>query len=187
MTRRSWIAAWLLALPACSPADSPAPTAERGVVLQPAQGERLLFRAPPMPDLVTIKVGPENSDSKRMAMGTQDLPAGYVVPVHKHLREDEILFIHKGHGVATLGDEQVPVEPGTTIYIPRGTWHGIENPTAEDAQMVWVVVPPGLEEFFREASQPPGTPWVPLTPAEVDAIGLQHGVVFKPEHPGVEP
>jgi quercetin dioxygenase-like cupin family protein len=180
------VAATLL-LAACKPNNSPATTkletksTSGGVVLQPGEGEQLIFRAPPVPDPITIKVSPRNGSS-RFAMGTQDLPVDYVVPIHQHEQEDEILFFHLGHGTATLNDKEVAVEPGTTIFIPHGVWHGVHNTSTEPAQMVWFVSAPGLENFFREASQPPGTPWTPLPPDVLNEIARKHGTIFKADH-----
>ena len=112
-------------------------------------------------------------------MGTQELPVDYVVPVHLHEIADEVLFITSGHATATLDGAVIPVSPGTTLYIPRGSWHGVRNTSGQPAQMLWFVSPPGLEEFFREASQPPGTPWSPLPPDVIDEIAARYGTMFQ--------
>jgi quercetin dioxygenase-like cupin family protein len=151
----------------------------KGVVVQPGEGEVLVFRAPPVPDSVTVIISPKNG-SERFAMGTQNLPVNYLVPVHKHEDEDEILYIDEGNAKATLGDNTVNVTKGTTIFIPHGTWHSIYNNSGKPGQMLWFVSKPGLEDFFREGSVKPGQPWTPLTPEEIAAIGRKHGVIFAP-------
>jgi quercetin dioxygenase-like cupin family protein len=153
----------------------------KGVVVQPGDGEALVFRAPPVPDSVTVIISPKNG-SERFAMGTQNLPVNYLVPVHKHEEEDEILYIDEGNAKATLGDKTVNVTKGTTIFIPHGTWHSIYNNSGLPGQMLWFVSKPGLEDFFREGSVKPGQPWTPLTPQEIAEIGRKHGVIFAPTH-----
>ena len=107
-------------------------------VLQPDEGE-VLFGGP-RGGKVIIKVDPEKTGSPQMAMGIQYLVGG--VPVHRHEQEEEVFFVHTGEGVGILGDERVPLQPGTTIYIPPGTWHGFEPVDGNDeTQILWIVTP----------------------------------------------
>ena len=162
----------------------PAPAAgtqPRALVLQPHEGEVLVLRRPPIDGEVVIKVDPKNAGSRRMAMGTQRLPVQYRVPVHQHEHQDEILFVHEGKGTGILGEERVPVEPGTTIYVPQGMWHGVENTSDAPAQIIWVIAPPGLESFFRDIGTPPGTDRKPPTPEEMAEIHRRHGIIVKME------
>ena len=141
-------------------------TAEEGEVLRRPSGR------------VVIKVDPRTG-SARLAMGTQDLLPGAGIRLHRHENAEEILFIHRGSGTATLGDGKRPVEPGTTIYIPAGVWHGVEN-SSNEMELVWVVSPPGLEGYFREIGAPPGTELKVLTPSQMDEIARKHGTTFQP-------
>lgn len=146
-------------------------------VLQPEEGEVLVpCRVESSADARwTIKVDPA-AGSKRVAMGTQDLPGHERIPVHRHEHQDEILFIHEGHATGIVGDERVEVGPGTTVYVPQGVWHGVENHSDAAAKVVWVVVPPGLENFFRDIGVPPGTDCVPMSAEEMEAIRARHGI-----------
>ena len=136
----------------------------------------VLQRAPG--NTIAITVDPARG-SNAMAMGTQSLEPGAGIPVHRHEREDEVLFIHDGRGTAIVGDERTAVAKGDTIFIPRGAWHGIET-NADRIDILWTVTPPGLEHFFREASTASGEQLKNLTPAQMQAIGLKHGVTFRP-------
>ena len=98
--------------------------------------------------------------------------------MHRHDTADEVLVIQGGHPHAILDGNTVDVGPGSVVYVPRGTWHGVEN-TGEPIHLWWVVAPPGLEEFFRIIGLPPGAPVKKLTPAEIAEIGRQHGTVFR--------
>ena len=128
-----------------------------------------------------IKADPENTGSTRMAMGTQLLPGGEQIPVHRHEEQDEILFIHEGHATGVVGDSSVSVTPGTTIFVPRGVWHGVRNPQEDPVKIVWVVAPPGLEGFFRAIGLPPGAECVPLPADELEEIRRRHGITQKIE------
>ena len=112
-----------------------------------------------------------------MAAGTQQLPPGAAIPVHKHY-SDEMLVVQRGAAMAILGDQRSLAASGSIIFIPKGVWHGVE-PVEEDTQLLWVVSPPGLEGFFRETGRKPGDPIKQLTPQEIEDIARKHGTVFR--------
>ena len=146
-----------------------------GYILQPKEGEVLVG---PNGEVV-IKVDPATG-SARFAMGTQQLLTGSGIAVHMHEHEDEVLFVHGGSAVGILGDERKRIEAGSTIFIPQGVWHGVENPEAE-VDLVWVVSPPGLESFFRDMRTPPGVQPRSLTPQQLEDIRRKHGIRSKPQ------
>ncbi len=45
-----------------------------------------------------------------------------IIPPHAHTVE-ETLFYVEGRGVATVGDREVKIRPGTMIVVPPGTVH----------------------------------------------------------------
>jgi mannose-6-phosphate isomerase-like protein (cupin superfamily) len=129
----------------------------KGYVLGPTEGEHLIRNAG---DLF-IKVDPSR-DSKYMALGTQQISIRVGIPVHQHNEADEVLFILEGTGFGILGDTRMSVEKGSAIYVPKGVWHGVENPDSE-LLLLWVVAPTGVEAFFREVSTAAGAPPKQLT------------------------
>lgn len=145
----------------------------RGYHLGAADGETLVR---PSGDIV-IKVDPTQC-SPSLAMGTQHLKAGAGIPVHRHDHMDEILLIQEGRGFAILDDQRAAIAKGSTIFVPKGFWHGFQNPDSS-MDLVWIVTPPGLEAFFREIGSAPGAPPKSLTREEFRAIGQNHGTVFK--------
>jgi uncharacterized RmlC-like cupin family protein len=80
----------------------------------------------------------------------------------------------------------VPVESGTTIYIPPGTWHGLRNTGDEPSRILWVVTSGAgrgtqLEKFFREIGTPPGTDAKPLTAEQIGNLMKKHGMRPQPQ------
>jgi len=145
----------------------------QGYVLGPNEGEHLIRNA----GSIFIKVGPA-SGSDNMALGTQQVPVGAGIRVHQHHEADEVLFVLEGTGFGILGETRTPVEKGSAIYIPKGTWHGVENPDSV-LLLLWVVAPPGLEAFFREVSSAPGAPSKQLTHEQLNDIAGKHGIHFR--------
>jgi mannose-6-phosphate isomerase-like protein (cupin superfamily) len=123
---------------------------------------------------ILIKVDPSRG-SNNMALGTQQVPIRTGIQVHQHQDADEVLFILEGPGFGLLGDARMPVEKGSAIYVPKGVWHGVENPDSE-LLLLWVVAPPGLEEFFREVASAPGAPPKQLTREQLNEITEKHGM-----------
>ncbi len=125
-----------------------------------------------------IKVSPETG-SQLLAMGTQELPPGSEILVHKHDHTEEILYVNEGSGTLILGDDRHDVEANTTIWIPPGTWHGVENPEGP-MHILWFVTPPGLDGFFRSMFWHPGEEPKQLSPEEISEIERQHDSVGRP-------
>ena len=88
-----------------------------GLILQADEGERMV-RLWGLP--MTIKVDLRNGGSQHLVVGTEDLPPGKVIPVHKHLHADEVVLLLQGTGVATLGAQRRAVTPGALLFIPQG-------------------------------------------------------------------
>jgi quercetin dioxygenase-like cupin family protein len=115
-------------------------------------------------------------------MGSDDITAGDGIPVHQHQNEDEILFIHAGHGIATVGDHEQPVDRGATIYVPRGTWHGVRNEATAltPIQLLWIFSSPGMDDYFRAISTPPGVEPRARTAEETEDEERKHGIRYEP-------
>jgi quercetin dioxygenase-like cupin family protein len=78
--------------------------------------------------------------------------------IHKHLYNDELIFIHKGEGTFTLDEQSIVVKTGSVVFVPRGTWHGLDNTGTENLLMVFQYSPAGFEEYFIENGTPLGMP-----------------------------
>jgi mannose-6-phosphate isomerase-like protein (cupin superfamily) len=156
-------------------------------VLGPTEGETLIRSgaaanpsgAAPIPagGSVCIKVDPLTG-SRGLSLGTQHVPTGIGIRVHRHHLSDEVLFVLEGSGVVILGDTRTLVTKGSAIFIPKGTWHGIENPDGE-LELIWVVTPPGLEGLFRDMGSAPGAPPKHLTLEQLNAIARKHEQEFR--------
>lgn len=143
-----------------------------GTILHAADGQQI----PPTPDgrVVTVKIDSEATPGVRMSYIQENLPPNSEIRVHLHQREDEIIFIRMGAGIATLGDREVPVSAGATIYVPQGVWHGLRNNGSAVLGMSATYSPPGFEQSFLDRLRRPNR-----TQAEIDADRKRHGIVYR--------
>jgi mannose-6-phosphate isomerase-like protein (cupin superfamily) len=159
------------ALDATAHASLQAPVAA-GAVIHALEGQVI----PPTPDgrVVTVKVDSQLMPGVRMSMVTEDLPPDSAIRVHLHQREDEIIFIRMGSGVATLGDREVAVSAGAIVYVPQGVWHGLRNNGTETLGMSAIYSPPGFEQAFKDRLRRPNR-----TAAEAAESRKKHGIVYR--------
>jgi quercetin dioxygenase-like cupin family protein len=153
------------------------------VVLEKSEGETRVRR--PLGSLPTpsvefmLKVSPENSGSKHLVLGTEDIPPGGVIPKHKHLEQDEILLIQTGTAHVTLDDQEYDVHAGGTVFFPAQTWVGLKNIGTDTISLVFIFSAPGFEKNMRCASVPAGQSAPPINTEELKACAHEGHVEFE--------
>jgi quercetin dioxygenase-like cupin family protein len=149
--------------------------APQGYVLGATEGEHLVhFRDG---GDVFIKVG-SATGSDHLALGTQQVPAGAGIPIHRHWQMDEAFYVLHGSGIFILNDARHAFEKGATIFIPKNAWHGFTNPDHE-LLLLWILAPVGLDGFFRDTCHAPGMPPKRLTREQVNEIARKYGTEFR--------
>ena len=158
-----------------------APARSAGLVLQEGEGERRVRRNAGKGPFI-LKVDRQNGGSPDLVMGYEDIAPGAEIQPHTHLVADEILFIHRGAGVATLGGRQSAVRAGATIYIPRNVQISVRNTGTEPLGVAFIFSKPGFEELMRDNSVPEGQPVTLISAEEREQIRKRHSwhTVFPP-------
>src|SRR5215472_6896573 len=153
------LAAVLLLLAAVLPlfdqtTDSqPDPKQPTPTVFQADEGDRwLLLGDKPL----IFKVDPVSTGSDTLVAGTEEMPPGNRIPPHKHLYEDEVIFVHKGTVRVSLDGRQYDARTGATVFIPHGNWIGVENASSEPAMILFFFNKPAFEQCLRAMSSRPG-------------------------------
>ena len=147
----------------------------QGYVLGARDGEHLIhFRDG---GNIFIKVDAANG-SDQLALGTQQLPKGSGIPLHRHPDKDEVFYVLEGSGSVTLNEARHSCEKGGTIFIPKNTWHSFSSPDQE-LVLLWIMAPPGLDGFFRETCSRPGGSAKNFSRDQINAIALRYGTEFK--------
>lgn len=147
-----------------------------GLVVNEDEGETFQMRDGTA--IVKIKIA-KAQGAESISFLTESFKPGDTLPVHKHLNEDELIFLHKGSGLFTLGDKQYQIKEGAVALVPKGVWHGLQNNGSEDNEMWFGYTPSGFEGFFREAGTPVGQPFIKKTMDERRMIAKKWGMIYK--------
>ena len=158
--------------PGAKPDDGTAARSE-GLVLQIGEGERRVRRNAGKGPFI-LKVDRQNGGSPELVMGYEELAPGAEIQLHRHLVADEILFVHRGEGMASLGGRKSRVGTGATIYIPRNVTIGLVNTGSEPLGIAFVFSRPGFEELMRDNSVLEGQPVTPMSAEERAQIQARH-------------
>lgn len=125
---------------------------------------------------ITQKTG---GDSTRGAYSLFEyaVPAGVNgPPPHVHTREDESFICLAGRLEVTLGGTKYELVHGDYLFLPRDVTHTFRNPFDEEARVVSVVSPSGLEAYYEAlAAMPPG----PRDLGKMTAIMADFGIELR--------
>jgi hypothetical protein len=81
---------------------------------------------------------------------------GDSIPLHRHLLEEEAVFLHRGKLDVRLADQRTTAEQGATVFIPESTWISLRNPGPDTAELVYVFNEPAFAQCLRAFSTKPG-------------------------------
>jgi quercetin dioxygenase-like cupin family protein len=144
-----------------------------GLILQSGEGERRVRRNAGKGPFV-IKVDRQNGGSPDLVMGYEDIAPGAEIQLHRHLVADEILFVHRGVGTASLNGRTAHVSAGATIYVPRNVTIGLVNDGTGPLGITFTFSRPGFEELMRDNSVLEGQPIIPISAEERARIQAKH-------------
>jgi mannose-6-phosphate isomerase-like protein (cupin superfamily) len=168
--------------PVVSAAEQSVAAPRTPLILDAKQGERRIRRVMGGA-LAIIKVDRRNGGSPDLMMGYEEIPPGQMIQAHHHPSMDEIIFVHRGTGIAELGNKTAEVGAGATVFIPQATRVMLRNTGKEPLAIAYFFSGPGYEEYLRETSVPEGQSAPPLSPGELAGIRERHKahIVFDPQ------
>jgi quercetin dioxygenase-like cupin family protein len=148
------------------------------LLLEKNEGEQRIWRDPP-PGGFMLKVSPKNNGSQHLVMGTEELVPGSVIPRHKHLGQDEIVFVQSGTLHVWLGDQERDLHAGGMAFIPAYAWVSLNNNDTQPASMVFVFSAPGFENHLRCVSVLANEKPNPVSPEEQKQCDHAGHVVYE--------
>ncbi len=110
------------------------------------------------------------------------IPAGGGPPPHVHHREDETFLVLTGEITIYLDGKPQRIASGQSLFAPRDIPHYFRNTGSEDARVLEIGMPAGIEKFFEAVGhEMPGLDSRPVKPTPEDiarmrALAPQYGI-----------
>jgi len=151
----------------------------RAVVVQPGDGPSY-WQPVPANGHADPALYPARTGFTGHSMGFQTIAPGCRVREHSHGDQVELQICFRGTGHVLVDGVSHRLVPGTACFLGYDVRHEIVNDSPDDLVMLWVISPPGLEDFFRtigrprEAGQAAPAPFE--RPADVIAIERRMGM-----------
>jgi len=113
-------------------------------------------------------------------LGTQSVAPGGYVREHTHDRNEEAVYVIEGHGRAVVDGKEFKIGPDSVIFLPKNTRHMFINDGETRLRWVWLIVPNGLEDFFRLIGKPrrPGDRVPSNFPRPENVLEIERQTVF---------
>lgn len=151
------------------------------LVLGPEEGDSF-WQPLPSTGYIISKLTPYNTPFDDFSLGIQVLEEGRHIRRHAHERSHEVLFCYQGTGWAEVNGNRHIVMPETTILIGRGLFHMVHNDGPGQMRLLWLMMPPGLEDWFKAIGRPrkPGEPLPQPFERPTDIADIMHQQRFVP-------
>jgi quercetin dioxygenase-like cupin family protein len=173
------VAALAAVVCACGQTDprttvDPAPLAPVSLI-EADGGEALFLGREREPTL--IKVDSATAGARQLFAFQRVLDPGATLGRHKH-RDDEIIFVHSGEVLTSLGGTDRIAAAGSLIFAPGNAWMDVRNAGTKPATLLIVFGAPHMSEYIRSLGTRPGAPKRDLTPDLLGPIAAKHGITF---------
>jgi quercetin dioxygenase-like cupin family protein len=123
------------------------------VVMQPGSGPSY-WQPLPANGHADPVLFPENTRFEGLSMGFQTIAARSRIREHSHGDQIELQICFRGSGCVMVDGTAHPLVPGTACFLGYDVKHEIINEGDDELVMLWVISPPGLEDFFRTIGRP---------------------------------
>ncbi|MEC9431607.1 MAG: cupin domain-containing protein [Pseudomonadota bacterium] len=114
------------------------------------------------------------------ALGTQTVAPQSFIREHTHDRHEECIHVVEGKGIARVEGVEHVIEKGSTVWVGLNKKHHFLNPHDEPMTFVWLLLPGGLDDFFREIGRErtPGQPAPEPFPRPANVEEIERRTVF---------
>jgi quercetin dioxygenase-like cupin family protein len=125
----------------------------RALVMQPGDGPSY-WQPVPANGHADPKLFPANTGFAGLSMGFQTVAPRSRIREHSHGNQIELQICFRGLGRVMVDGAAHQLVPGTACFLGYDVKHEIINEGDEDLVMMWVISPPGLEDFFQTIGRP---------------------------------
>ena len=113
-------------------------------------------------DINSILISKNETEGTYSVIEAKVFPDGGPIP-HIQTREHEGFYILKGEIVFNVEGKEIVAKSGTFVNVPPNVTHSFKNKTDQEAKMLIILAPGGLENLFIEVgdeifdnAKPPG-------------------------------
>jgi len=149
----------------------------RAVVVQPGTAPSY-WQPVPANGHADPTLDPVSTGFDGLAMGYQTIARGSRVREHSHGDQIELQICFRGRGRVVVDGTSHPLEPGTACFLGYDVKHEIINEGDDELVMMWVITPPGLENFFASIGRPrrPGEPAPAPFARPTDVVAIERAM-----------
>jgi len=147
------------------------------LVVQPGEGPSY-WQPVPANGHADPRLTPALTGFDTLSMGYQTIAPGGRVREHSHGDQIELQICFRGRGRVVVDGVSHPLAPGTACFLGYDVKHEIVNEGSDDLVMLWVITPPGLEDFFKAIGRPrsPGEPAPQPFARPADVIAIERAL-----------
>lgn len=99
-------------------------------------------------------VGPENTSARNVTVGVATFPQGSAPPGHVHPGEEEVVYVLAGRGQLVTPEGSVDLEPGVSVYIPKGLHHATVSAGPGPLELISIFSPPVVPGSYEADRDP---------------------------------
>jgi len=125
----------------------------RAVVMQPGNAPSY-WQPVPANGHADPTLFPANTGFDGLSMGFQTVAPKSRVREHSHGCQIELQICFRGQGRMMVDGTAHPLMPGTACFLGYDVKHEIINEGDDELVTLWVISPPGLEDFFSAIGRP---------------------------------
>ena len=150
------IATGLSAFGGAEPEVSARPDLERPLIVAKDEGEVRAWRP-------LVSESPAEQKFDELSRFMETLPPGAGIPYHRHLHEDEVLYIVSGSAHVHVGSLNGMARSGAIVFIPRDTWVSLQPAGKLPISLFFAFNAPGFDNYMRCESAALGERSQPVT------------------------
>ncbi len=130
--------------------DRPVAQATNFKILGPNEGDFYWQPVPANGFIRNILSQATTGSDANFSIGTQTVAPGCFVREHTHAREEEIIVVLEGRGVARIDGVEHALEKGSAVFVDKKRLHHCLHPLDEPMTFLWILMPWGLVRFLAE-------------------------------------
>ncbi|MGI6558860.1 MAG: cupin domain-containing protein [Limnochordia bacterium] len=85
-----------------------------------------------------------------ISVGSCEIPVGGEIPYHIHEKEEEVMYITGGKGIAITEGVEEEIKAGDLVFMPPGLRHQFKNTGDEVLTFMFFYGPPGPEQGVKK-------------------------------------